>query len=102
MLGRCVGSAPWGFLADKYGRKPVIICGTAAMYVILKYSLSLSFSIQTKTLAYIDTNTYVHKYMYTVIHSFIHSLTLSHEIEIHAHFSPFYEACPRLVILRKT
>ena len=31
MLGRGAGSTPWGLLADKYGRKPVIIFGTAAV-----------------------------------------------------------------------
>ncbi|MCO5550550.1 hypothetical protein L7F22_004037 [Adiantum nelumboides] len=37
MAGRFLSSAPWGVIADKYGRKPVLICGTASM---LKISIS--------------------------------------------------------------
>lgn len=33
MLGRALTSAIWGVVADRYGRKPVIIIGVAAVYV---------------------------------------------------------------------
>ena len=33
MLGRALTSVPWGMVADRYGRKPVIIIGTVAVLV---------------------------------------------------------------------
>lgn len=33
MAGRFLSSTPWGLIADKYGRKPVMICGTASVLV---------------------------------------------------------------------
>lgn len=41
MLGRFVGSGPWGIVADRYGRKPVIICGTVS---ILVFNTAFGFS----------------------------------------------------------
>lgn len=32
MFGRAVTSVLWGLIADKYGRKPVILFGTVAVY----------------------------------------------------------------------
>ena len=32
MLGRALGSVFWGKVADRYGRKPVIIIGTSTVY----------------------------------------------------------------------
>ena len=31
MLGRFMTSALWGMVADRYGRKPVMLIGTASM-----------------------------------------------------------------------
>lgn len=33
MFGRALTSAFWGVVADRYGRKPVIIFGTFTVYV---------------------------------------------------------------------
>lgn len=33
MLGRALTSVFWGVIADRYGRKPVIILGTSAVLV---------------------------------------------------------------------
>lgn len=41
MLGRFVTSTPWGLAADRYGRKPVIIFGTAS---ILIFNSTFGFS----------------------------------------------------------
>ena len=35
MFGRTLTSAFWGVVADRYGRKPVIIFGTSVVYVCL-------------------------------------------------------------------
>lgn len=35
MLGRALTSVVWGIVADRYGRKPVILIGTASVLVIL-------------------------------------------------------------------
>ena len=31
MVGSFISAGPWGWVADKYGRKPVIIVGTSSM-----------------------------------------------------------------------
>jgi len=31
MLGRCLTSVLWGIVADRYGRKPVIVMGIIAV-----------------------------------------------------------------------
>lgn len=31
MVGGFISAGPWGWIADKYGRKPVIMSGTASM-----------------------------------------------------------------------
>lgn len=33
MVGGFITAAPWGWIADKYGRKPVIMSGTASIFV---------------------------------------------------------------------
>lgn len=35
MLGRALTSVPWGMVADRWGRKPVIIIGLASLLVVL-------------------------------------------------------------------
>lgn len=37
MLGRALTSVIWGLVADRYGRKPVILIGTASVLVILHF-----------------------------------------------------------------
>ena len=34
MLGRALTSVAWGMVADRYGRKPVIVIGTIAVLVL--------------------------------------------------------------------
>lgn len=41
MLGRALTSVLWGAISDRYGRKPVIIIGCAAMLVIKFISLKI-------------------------------------------------------------
>lgn len=41
MLGRALTSTFWGAIADRYGRKPVIIIGSATMLVIKFVCLKL-------------------------------------------------------------
>ena len=41
MLGRALASVFWGIVADRYGRKPVIIIGTIA--VLVNAILQMSF-----------------------------------------------------------
>ncbi|KAK1575380.1 hypothetical protein Q3G72_004923 [Acer saccharum] len=44
MLGRALTSVLWGIVADRYGRKPVIIIGTAAVVVFnTLFGLSVNF-----------------------------------------------------------
>lgn len=44
MLGRALTSVAWGMVADRYGRKPVIIIGTITVLVTRIVHLSaLSF-----------------------------------------------------------
>ena len=43
MLGRALTSVFWGIMADRYGRKPVIIIGTIA--VLVNATLRMSFYI---------------------------------------------------------
>ena len=46
MVGRTLTSVIWGIVADRYGRKPVILIGIASVLVILHlffYSISLTF-----------------------------------------------------------
>ena len=43
MLGRALTSVFWGIVADRYGRKPVIIIGTIA--VLVNAMLQMSFYI---------------------------------------------------------
>ncbi|CAJ1977974.1 unnamed protein product [Sphenostylis stenocarpa] len=44
MLGRCLTSALWGFVADIYGRKPVIVIGIIAVVIFnTLFGLSTSF-----------------------------------------------------------
>jgi len=51
MLGRALTSVAWGIIADKYGRKPVIIVGTFAVFVsgllfsFLSFQDLISFSV---------------------------------------------------------
>ena len=33
MLGRMMSSVPWGIVADKYGRKPVVLIGLSSICV---------------------------------------------------------------------
>lgn len=35
MLGRALTSVFWGIIADRYGRKPVIVFGTVAVLVLI-------------------------------------------------------------------
>lgn len=35
MLGRALTSILWGMIADRYGRKPVVIIGTITVLVVL-------------------------------------------------------------------
>ena len=42
MLGRALTSVFWGIMADRYGRKPVIIIGTIA--VLVNALLQMSFN----------------------------------------------------------
>jgi MFS family permease len=35
MFGRALTSVLWGMIADRYGRKPVIIFGTVSVLVLL-------------------------------------------------------------------
>lgn len=37
MIGRALTSISWGVVADRYGRKPVIIIGTLSVLVLIKY-----------------------------------------------------------------
>ena len=41
MLGRALTSVLWGMIADRYGRKPVIIIGTLTVLVTINFSLDL-------------------------------------------------------------
>eukprot|EP00249_Psilotum_nudum_P016395 c25802_g1_i2 orf=268-1797(-) len=44
MFGRFLSSTPWGFISDKYGRKPVIIIGTIFIIIFnTAFGFSLSF-----------------------------------------------------------
>ncbi|CAL1374004.1 unnamed protein product [Linum trigynum] len=44
MLARAVTSVIWGVVADRYGRKPVILLGTSAMVVLnILFGLSVNF-----------------------------------------------------------
>eukprot|EP00249_Psilotum_nudum_P016394 c25802_g1_i1 orf=431-1783(-) len=44
MLGRFLSSTLWGFIADKYGRKPVIIIGTVSIIIFnTAFGFSISF-----------------------------------------------------------
>ena len=45
MLGRALTSVFWGVMADRYGRKPVIIFGTIALSVIFFYFLPFKAEI---------------------------------------------------------
>jgi MFS family permease len=42
MLGRAFTSVAWGLVADRYGRKPVILIGTASVLVTLVFISSVS------------------------------------------------------------
>lgn len=48
MLGRALTSVLWGIVADKYGRKPVIVVGLVAVLVFLILNFCLkSFILQS-------------------------------------------------------
>ncbi|CAN4118342.1 unnamed protein product [Withania somnifera] len=44
MLGRALTSIPWGIIADRYGRKPVVVFGTITVVIFnLLFGLSTNF-----------------------------------------------------------
>ncbi|XP_048225819.1 protein ZINC INDUCED FACILITATOR-LIKE 1 isoform X6 [Ricinus communis] len=45
MLGRALTSVLWGVIADRYGRKPVIVFGMIAVLVILDIGLTCEFHL---------------------------------------------------------
>lgn len=45
MVGRALTSVFWGVVADRYGRKPIIIIGTFSVLVAL---IDLPFNLQLK------------------------------------------------------
>ncbi|XP_030965848.1 protein ZINC INDUCED FACILITATOR-LIKE 1-like [Quercus lobata] len=50
MLGRALTSVPWGMVADRYGRKPVIIIGTVAVVIFnTLFGLSVNFWMAVTT-----------------------------------------------------
>ncbi|PON86782.1 Tetracycline resistance protein/multidrug resistance protein [Trema orientale] len=50
MVGRALFSIPWGIMADRYGRKPVLIIGTGTMLVLnILFGLSTNFWMAIST-----------------------------------------------------
>ncbi|KAJ0753568.1 putative major facilitator superfamily, MFS transporter superfamily [Helianthus annuus] len=43
MIGRTFSSVLWGMIADRYGRKPVIILGTSTVYIAIITRFLLGF-----------------------------------------------------------
>jgi MFS family permease len=52
MLGRALTSVAWGMVADRYGRKPVIVIGTIAVLVLTTiFQLSLNVFFNTSKMS---------------------------------------------------
>lgn len=52
MLGRAFTSVIWGLVADRYGRKPVILIGTASVLVVILHLFLIHLSFAFSFISY--------------------------------------------------